>query len=555
MEKENLDVTENKDVQQPAEDAVVRDIKAYFEQCCENLRQPDSPGRAYLKDRGISVEAALHAGIGCDPEWKKSTNATPFPAMIAPLGPESYEISSIQRPVAEGPMWRQRGPFIPWNWGALEHGGVTFIVSGILDGLAVMEAGYKASAILGARNGPQYVKTLEAAGWTPPEDAAYVIAFTRSPYDEDAAKFIGGWLQASGAAVVQATDLAGDTLQRLFEAHRDDPEAFKAAVQKTAEQAAETAKEAGHTVDAAPTDVPHEWPGVYVSEERALPRIKSMQQIPNSEKRTIRRKALREAGADVVKRFEECGIKVQTAIDSGLGYVPDRTQDDGPLFIMVPYGRRQSVNIPWGVPLKDEVYKRIQAYLWNQRVLRNKGVIVITRDVPDALAAIESGMTAAALINGNPERFIQHIADEKTKFHPLTAFVIALGAGEEDQKNADAIVQALKEKKALVAKAPVSGHSASIIEEYRKSPETVKKRFAVVKERCEAPLAKRKEILAKQKQQRKGGGKKKKFKKNNFKPRRQGGGRPPQGGGRSPQGGGRPQRSDGRPPQNRTPKA
>lgn len=526
-------MSESNDAKRPETAAVQeqevekRDIKAYFEQCSENLRNPDSPGQAYLEEQGIDVEAALQAGLGFDPAWKKNPNAIPFPALITPLGPNSYEVVGLRRATSAAPMWRQRGPFIPWNWGALEHGGVTFIVSGVLDGLAVMEEGYKSSSILGATNGPQYIKTLKAANWEPPEDAAYVLAFTKSPYDEKAAKTIGKWLRAKGAVVVDA-DLYGENGTRVYEAHRDDPKAFADAVKKAAEQAAKEAEEAGKTVDDAPTDVPKVWPGVYVDEERAVPNIKGLQQVPRAEKRSMRRKAFREAGDDIIRRFEESGIKAQTAIDNGLGYLPDRTQEDGPVFIMVPYGSRQVVNIPWGAPAQDGVYGRIDVPLWNQKIVRQKGIVVITRDVPDALAVIECGMNAAALVNGDPKRFLKYIARDRTKLNPLTAFVIALGAGEEDQKNADAIVTALKEKKVLAAKAPVSGESNSILEEYRKSPELVRKRLAVVQERCETALKKRKGILAKQEKAQKSKNKQG-FKKNKFAKGGRGGGRPSKG--------------------------
>ena len=141
------------------------DYTAYLEECRERITDPAA--LAYLKRRGISIETAIKYGIGFDPEADpanapggQGVKRHKTPRVIFPTSTD-YE---GRRTDGESdykslcPAGSGKGFF---NIDALKGKDPVFICEGLFDALAILEAGYQATAISSASNTARLLEHLE----------------------------------------------------------------------------------------------------------------------------------------------------------------------------------------------------------------------------------------------------------------------------------------------------------------------------------------------------------------------------------------------------------
>lgn len=481
----------------------------YYEECRLALTDPASPGRAFLVSIGLNPETALHAGIGFDPAWSSCGAAEPGPHLIIPVRPDRYQTYGLEK---EKKQWQGWGQQRPWNMGIMFRPGVHFITSGVFDALAVMEEGFSAAALLGGYNDQLFLDELEERDWQPDPEAVYVIALGASKGETAVAEWLAAKLAEKGAAVCTADLCSGSA--RVYEAHKENPEQFGRQVASAVETAAGLLQERGADLPAAFLTPGEKLPEVsaelppkvrQVTDPARIGRPSPRFGVPVSKRERLlqAQKQLREADDVLRSRIENNGISLKTLVRHGFGYAPELAAADQPevLPVVMPVPNHRMVQLDWsedGIGM-HEMPDNLDG--WNLQAMKEKGITFITRDIGDALVAMDSGQKTVMLPD-DAGRFLQWIERNAKFISRGTVFVIALGSSEQDTKNADDILRLLKEKRRTATRAAIRGESATLFEEYQRDPALVRRRFAVAVKKCQNALEARAQQEAAQKAKR-----------------------------------------------------
>lgn len=454
----------------------------YYKACRAALKAPDSPARDFLREINIRPETAVQAGLGYDPAWVGFPYPDPGPAIIIPLRAQDYQAYRLH---SDRNPWGVWGIERAWNLGLMFTEGLHFITSGVFDALAIRECGWDACAVLGAGNDNRFLMELGERDWTPDPDSAYIIAFGHNKVDKTGAVRLAEELRQRGAAVFIA-DLNGSA-RRVFEAHRDNPERFREETEKAVREAVESLRADG-------ADVPDTWlekKKSFTKPSLRLPgrRLRKAEDL-KTEQQYLKmcQQLLWEADGNLQKRFEKSGIRYETGLAAGLGVDLEKsgTDADDPLSIIVPLPKKQHMVLEWGNAVRS--VDTTDEPVWPKQRFTDAGVIYITRDVPDALVAMENGQQAVCLF-GDVQALVDWLDAGRWPVSHKAVYVIALGSSAEDIQIADELLKAFKAHNRTATRAAIRGDSDSLQEEYRRDPEIVKKRFAVATQKCQNVLA------------------------------------------------------------------
>lgn len=155
---------------QSATGATAADYTSYYRACRQRLidAKAGADGRAYLEQRGISLDTAKAYWLGYDPVADPAGKGHPTPRIIIPTTAAHY----VGRRIDGNPNFAKMNvngshPGI-FNHKALlmPEVGEVFITEGVFDALSVIEAGYPAVALNGTGNVKTLVKFLENQGTT-----------------------------------------------------------------------------------------------------------------------------------------------------------------------------------------------------------------------------------------------------------------------------------------------------------------------------------------------------------------------------------------------------
>lgn len=481
-----------------AERPVKRPSAAYYEESRQALAAGNNPGWEFLESIGLDPELAAQAGIGFDPDWSSMWTKTPGPHLVIPLWHNKYQVYNLSDGVKRpwGFFSRQRA----WNMGAMFDPGIHFITSGVFDALAVMENGWEAAAILGGYNDQLFLDKLSERQWEPRPDSAYIVALGNTNGEKEVEEWLTQQLKEKGAVVCTA-DISGDQL-RAYEAYRENPEQFSAALDEAVANACRLLAESGF-------DVPDEYrqpaEGMPPLSETYPPKIMCV--LPRTGTHTAERcnlpisrrryraetqKMLLEADESVRERIERHGLPIDVLAKAGLGYDPSLAEESGADYvpILVPLADHRSVVLAWGDDGIAMQIPPVAQIAWQTPQLQQKGTVFITRDVPDALVAMANGQRAVAVL-GDAAPLIDHIKRTSKWLSHDAIFVIAMGGTEEDTRIADELLKTFKAQGLLATRAAIRGDSVSLLEENKRDPEIVRKRFAVAAQKCAAVLESR----------------------------------------------------------------
>lgn len=124
----------------------------------------------YLKRRGISLETAVGAGVGFDPEWRAPNvpaSVPPSPRLIFPTSTSSYGTRDLRNDADIPDMAKS---YIKQKVGSaknffhvesLESNGPVFIVEGELDALSIIDVGGQAVALCSTSNAKDFVSLMK----------------------------------------------------------------------------------------------------------------------------------------------------------------------------------------------------------------------------------------------------------------------------------------------------------------------------------------------------------------------------------------------------------
>lgn len=168
------------------------DNRAYYERCRAQLEDPAAV--AYLKARGISLEAAKYCGIGFDPAADPAGSGHKSPRLIIPVTPAHYIARSIDPATPKqyaklNNKGAEIGIFDPA--GALYSAGAVFVTEGAIDALSIIEAGGDAIALNSTSNAEKLLKMLEAK----PTAATLLLCLDNDDAGRKAARLLSEGLQ------------------------------------------------------------------------------------------------------------------------------------------------------------------------------------------------------------------------------------------------------------------------------------------------------------------------------------------------------------------------
>ena len=168
------------------------DNRAYYERCRAQLTDPAAV--AYLKARGISLEAAQYCGIGFDPAADPAGSGHKSPRLIIPVTPAHYIARSIDPATPKqyaklNNKGAEIGIFDPA--GALYSAGAVFVTEGAIDALSIIEAGGDAIALNSTSNAEKLLKMLEAK----PTAATLLLCLDNDDAGRKAARLLSEGLQ------------------------------------------------------------------------------------------------------------------------------------------------------------------------------------------------------------------------------------------------------------------------------------------------------------------------------------------------------------------------
>jgi replicative DNA helicase len=136
-----------------------KDYTAYYAECRERIT--DQRAAKYLESRGISMKTAQAYGLGFDPEADTAGAGYKCPRIILPTSSSHY----VARRIDGGEQAKKLNPkdSTPgvFNSQALGEGGPVFVVEGIFDALAIIEAGGQAVATCSTSNIDKLLNTFK----------------------------------------------------------------------------------------------------------------------------------------------------------------------------------------------------------------------------------------------------------------------------------------------------------------------------------------------------------------------------------------------------------
>lgn len=462
----------------------------YYKACRTALREAGCPARAFFEEIGIDPQTAVSAGLGFDPEWIGFPYAEPGPAVIIPLRSQDYQAYRLD---SDRNPWGIWGIERAWHLGLMFTSGLHFITTGVFDALAIRECGWDACAVLGADNDNRFLAELDERGWKPEPDSAYIIAMGKYPADQEGAERLAAALRERGASVFVANLYEG--AERVYEARKNDPAGFCRRTEKAVEEAVETLRAEG-------VPVSESW----LEKKTAFPkpslRLPGRRLKKSADEKTTHqymkkcRQWLWEADPELQARFEKGGIKLETALQAGLGVDLEKSSPDpaDPLVVVVPLPKKQYMLLNWGENSRTEEVPEGEL-LWQKQNMTLRDIIYITRDVVGTLIAMECGQTAVGLL-GDGQELAQWLSSGNWHVSHDAVFVIALDGSEKDIRDADDLLKAFKAQHYTATRAAIRGEAGTLAEEYRRSPETVKKRFALATKKCMDAVAAKRRLAA-----------------------------------------------------------
>lgn len=201
------------------------DFTAYIEDSRKAL-QKSPEALEYLQGRGISETTAARARLGYDQRTR---------SIVIPYSHDGayYTTRSIEGKAYRKPRTAEAGPQPLYNGAALYNTAAApvFVLEGEIDALSVIEAGGKAVALCGAKNGRKLLQEIEAKA----PAGVIVLSLDNDEAGRTASDELAGELDRRGVPFVVA-NIAGDH-KDANEALTADRQAFTQAIQAAIDQA------------------------------------------------------------------------------------------------------------------------------------------------------------------------------------------------------------------------------------------------------------------------------------------------------------------------------
>lgn len=200
--------------------------------------------QTYLAARGVSVSTARMLDARYDPSWRHPNAPASVPGtprLVIPTADGSAVTRDIRPAESISPeqsryVKQNVGPSRLLNAAALGQALPVFVVEGVFDALAVIEAGGQALALNSTANAPQLISAVQKADHVPP----LILALDNDDAGRTAQARLTAALAAAGACVTAAdlTGGAGDPNDALVADRAAFTERVSAAMSAAAAQAA-----------------------------------------------------------------------------------------------------------------------------------------------------------------------------------------------------------------------------------------------------------------------------------------------------------------------------
>lgn len=182
------------------------------------------------------------------------------------------------------------------------------------------------------------------------------------------------------------------------------------------------------------------------------------------------RKALEDPGSPGRTFLESIGLKPETALHAGIGYDPEWTSSAAKPpepYLIIPV--RPSKYQTYNLGSEDRRWKGYgQHRPWNIGMMFAPGVHFIASGVFDALALIEEGWPATAMLGGyNDQLFLDQLEERDWKPDPESVYIVALGSAPGETAVAEWLTEKLAEKGATVLSVDLAGESGRVYEAHK----------------------------------------------------------------------------------------